>query len=133
MSADELSDPEAWVLLSLDSDSFLHELLLPVTLIEGQTERLIRPQIDIAVAAEALTSLVARGLAEVRAAQPDGHDPESVRTLTADEVRDVGGDPMNWRVLSEIADRREVYQVIATDAGEAAYQRASRTVRVDKE
>jgi len=69
----ELTDAEFWLLLSLDAESAVWELLMPITRIEGRQRRQIRPSLEIPEAAEALASLAARGFVEVRV-RPEGVD-----------------------------------------------------------
>jgi hypothetical protein len=159
VSTPELTDAEFWVLETLEDASSLPELLMPFFHLEERQSRLpwrrwqrreIRGALELRDAAEALTSLLIRGLVEIREvderlirpherrpvhAKPDASPEEWVkailvgaephpfatgRPLTADEVDDAIRDPENWKPPAET--RRDVtYWVDMTEAGERAY------------
>ena len=119
----ELTDAELWVLLSLDAESYLHELLMPIDRIEGRQRRRDRPSLEIAEAAAALASLAERGFVEIRMTAQHDYDWDRAQPVAIRDVRGVVGDPVNWSVPSEHAERRGLYLVDATDEGEGAYRR----------
>ena len=118
---DELTEAEFWLLLSMDAESRLFELLLPVSQHrDGETRRL-RPPLDISAAVEALSALVATGLVELRV-MGGADEPDGWHRIPGDQVQAIIHDPPNWRVPSEATG---TYWAAATFDGEAAYRRAS--------
>lgn len=126
----ELTDAEFWILLSLDAEQGLFELLMPIVQVEGRRQRQIRPELTVTDAAQALVTLVARGFVEIRASQVF-YDWEAGRVVTADEVQAAAGDPLTWRVPSEVPEGRETYWAVITAEGEAAYGAGSEARRRD--
>ena len=124
-----LSDPEFWILLSLDDQSRLFELLMPVALLAGSEEREIRPRLRFEDAAEALISLVRGGLVEIRAWPMDDSDPYDAPLVPADDAQAVLRDPSHWRLRSDDPERAVEYWAQITPAGEAAYVRNERIRR----
>lgn len=113
----ELNDEEFWVLLSLDSESPLHELLVPIFIHEGGRTTQTRPALDVLHAAEALASLAARGYAEVRL-MGDDYDWDRGRVIDQRALDAVVANPLHWSLHTR-------YWAAATDEGEAAYSRAA--------
>jgi hypothetical protein len=118
----ELTDAEFFLLVTLDAERFLCELLQPIVRHEGRRQFPVRPSLPMSDAAEALVSLVARGLAEVVATPPGVSDIAAGRVSSIDEVRAVVADPANWNTFAEVPmSECEVYQAVPTPAAEAAY------------
>jgi hypothetical protein len=117
----ELTDAEFSLLLTLDAEVFLWELLKPIVRHEGRREFLDRPSLSVPDAADALTSLVARGLADVVVTPPGVYDIDAGRVLGVDELRAVLADPASW----EAPERGDVYHAVPTPAAEEAYAVAS--------
>jgi hypothetical protein len=124
-----LSDHEFWILLSLDDQSRLFELLIPIVLSEGSEQREVRPRLRFEDAAEALISLVRRGLVEIRAWPMDDSDPYDAPLVAAEQAEPVLRDPTRWRPPSDDPERAVEYWAEITPAGEDAYVRNERTRR----
>lgn len=125
MAVGELNEAERWLLLSLDAESPLPELLLPIVLNEGRVTRQVRPRLDVPEAAAALARLAERGYVEVRLLPHDAPaDWEDGREVDADGLRLVLDDPLNWRFPHEMPEGREIYWAATTADGEAAYNRS---------
>jgi hypothetical protein len=124
-----LSDPEFWILLSLDDQSRLFELLMPIVQHAGSEQREVRPRLRIEDAVEALIRLVRGGLVEIRAWPIDDSSPYDAPLLAASEVELVLRDPTSWRSRADDPERAVEYWAGITPSGEDAYVRGERMRR----